>query len=140
MATVTSRSWRHGVVTDDDLTDEELLRAVHDEQTLVWVDLLAPSVDRLAKIASELGLPFTAVEDALAPKERPKLIRHDSYLFFTTYVMAAPDHDQSRFANCSTRVSGWLLPYALVTIRLDDRFSMSPVVAAWEDDPRLLAP
>src|SRR5690606_21943553 len=124
MSTVTSRSWRNGVVTDDDLTDAELLRAVHDEHTLVWVDLLAPSVERLARIADELGLPFTAVEDALAPKERPKLVRHDSYLFFTTYAMSGPDVGESRLASHSTRVSGWFLPFALVTIRLDERFPM----------------
>ncbi|MBO1031341.1 magnesium transporter CorA family protein [Tessaracoccus sp. SD287] len=135
---VTSRSWRDGVVTDDDLTRDELARAVHDRDVLVWIDLLAPSSERLAEIAEELGLPVTAVEDALAPKERPKLIRHDSHLFFTTYAVLPAEGDSQGMAQRTTRVSGWCLPSALVTIRLDDRFSMAPVVAFWEENPHLL--
>lgn len=127
------------MVTDDDLTREELVRAVHDRDTLVWVDLLAPSVEHLDLIAEGLGLPRTAVEDALAPKERPKLIRHDAYLFFTTYAIPPTMDGSAGMALRPTRVSGWLLPFALVTIRLDDRFPMAPVVAAWEEDPQLLS-
>ncbi len=136
---ITTRTWRDGQVTADDLTGEGLVRAVNDQESLVWVDLLAPSREQLALIAGELGLPDTAVEDALAPKERPKVIRHETYLFFTTYAIPAVSDGSDTSLPQPARVSGWFLPHALVTIRLDDRFTMDPVIKTWEEDPELLA-
>ena len=135
---VSSRSWVAGKRTDDQLTREELAGAARNSNTLVWIDMLSPSPADLAEIAAELGLPPTAVEDAIAPKERAKLIRHESHLFFTVYAVVPAD-DEARSRVRLSRISGWLLPHALVTIRLDDHFAMAPVAEQWESDPQLLA-
>ncbi len=139
-AITASRSWRDGEVLDDDVTREELAAAVHDPGALVWVDLLDPSAEELALIAGELGLPATAVEDALAPHERPKLIRHESHLFFTAYATSVGDApaDAADGRLRWSRVSGIVLPFALVTIRLDDGVPMAPVLARWEENADLL--
>lgn len=133
---VSSRTWRQGRLTDDSVTHEELPAAAHDTDTLVWVDLLEPTASDLGEIAAELGLPPTAVEDALGPKERPKLIRHESHLFFTVYAI---DPGYALGSLRLSRISGWMMPHALVTIRLDDRFDMGEVVRRWDENPELLA-
>ena len=132
---VSSRTWRQGVLTDDDVTPDELAVAARDADTLVWIDLLAPSATDLGEVADQLGLPATAVEDALGPKERPKLIRHESHLFFTVYAV---DPNATPGELGFSRISGWMMPHALVTIRLDDRFTMDAVVRRWEESPELL--
>lgn len=138
-AIAASRSWRDGVLTDGDVTREELTLAATDPGTLVWVDLLDPDPAYLAEIVHELGLPSTAVEDALAPHERPKLIRHDTYLFFTVYsVRLGEPHGDGVGRLRLGRVSGMALPTALLTIRLDDSFDMGPVVGRWTENEHLL--
>lgn len=137
---VASRSWQEGRVVDDDVRLEEIPGAVRDK-SLVWIDLLRPSSEELGKIAAELGIPPTAVEDALAPFERPKLVRHETHLFFTAYATwLAPPGDPTDDAGRlrSSRVSGILLPTALVTVRVDEGFDMAPVLAIWEDNTDLL--
>ena len=140
-AIAASRSWRAGVVTDEHVTLEELPDAARDPDSLLWVDLLNPTHAELATIVADLGLPPTAVEDALAPYERPKLVRHDAYLFFTVYGvdLSAPTPAQHGVGRLTTaRVSGMVLPAALVTIRLDETFDMAPVVERWTENQHLL--
>ncbi|MFT3876590.1 MAG: magnesium transporter CorA family protein [Propioniciclava sp.] len=142
---VTVRTWRAGRPTDEPIGRDDFAAAIHDPDMLVWVDLVAPSAEGLASIADELGLPRTAVEDALAPHERAKTIRHESHLFFTVYALSAdasalgstPATD--RVVPAASRISGWVLPHALVTIRLDDRFDLDAVAHRWDDEPSLLA-
>jgi magnesium transporter len=136
---VASRSWHEGRVADDDVRLEEIPVAVRGK-SLVWIDLLRPSPEELGTIAADLGIPPTAVEDALAPFERPKLVRHETHLFFTAYATwlapSDPTDDAGRLR--SSRISGIVLPTALVTVRVDDGFDMAPVLAIWEDNADLL--
>lgn len=131
MGQLTFRMWRSGHPVDDRVDRTELVAAITDPGALLWVDLIAPSPDVLAQLADDVGLPPTAVEDALDPHARTKLVRHESHLFFTVNAIA-PGGEPSR-------ISGWLLPHALVTIRLDDAFDMDATVQRWEADPGLLA-
>jgi magnesium transporter len=139
---VASRSWRDGVVVDDDVQLEEIPGAVRDPEGLVWIDLLRPTSGELGAIAAELGIPATAVEDALAPFERPKMVRYDTHLFFTAYATwMAPRDPQAAGEGglLSSRVTGIVLPGALVTVRVDDGFDMGPVLALWQDNADLVA-
>jgi magnesium transporter len=138
-ALAASRVWRDGVLVDDDVTPDEMLTWAHDPTCLVWLDLLSPSFEGLSAIAQDLGLPPTAVEDALAPHERAKVTRHDSHLFFTVYTadLQAPDADAA-WRLTANRISGIVMPMALVTIRLDGAFDMAPVVQRWHENADLL--
>ena len=131
-----ARVWRDGHVLRDRITVDEIGPLVHDPDVLVWVDLVAPTEDELASLARRLSLPATAVEDALGPKERPKLARHDTHLCVTVYAvmpeLSTPQHLEM------TRISAWVIPSALITIRLNDHFDMDAVVHRWEEDPDLL--
>jgi magnesium transporter len=139
MSIVASRSWRGGLVVDDDVRMEEIPDAVR-AGSLVWIDLLRPTSDELAVIAAELGIPDTAVEDALAPLERPKVVRHETHLFLTAYATWLADPDSAGQGRLrSSRVSAIVLPTALVTVRVDDGFDMAPVLELWQENADLLA-
>ncbi len=145
--------WRDGAVVGRAASPGELAAQIHDPATLVWIDLVAPSPDDLASLAAQLGLGAASIEDATAPHERPKVIRRPGYLFFQTYATAL---DLPRAADPETglevsqvlghegrltlsRISGYVLPKALVTVRLDDVFDMSEVERRWEADYDLVA-
>ena len=133
---VTCRAWRDGRLLRDHIPADEIGAVAHDPDVLLWVDIVAPTTAALTTFAGQLGLPPTAVEDALGPKERPKLIRHDTHLFFTVYAVLVHDSTPEHLA--LSRISGWVMPAGLVTIRLNDRFAMDEVVRRWEEDPELL--
>ena len=139
---VASRTWHEGHVVDDEVSLEEIPRAVR-AQDLVWIDLLRPTPEEFGAIAAELEIPPTAVEDALAPFERPKIVRHESHLFFTAYATWIDDSSPAVGADGGSRlrwsrVSGIVLPTALVTVRRDEGFDMAPVLERWEDNADLL--
>lgn len=114
---------------------------VADPARLVWVDICDPTPDELARIGAEVGLDPHALEDALAPGERPKATRHPTHAFFTVYRAtldrAAGDalHD-SRLV--TARVSAFVLPMALITVRRGDGFPIDEVEQRWAEDPELL--
>lgn len=131
-------AWRDGAVDDLSVTIDELTGLVHDPARLLWVDLVAPSASDMAVLAAHLGLPPTTVEDVLAAHERPKLVRASDHEFFMTYsVRLNGGGGPERLL--ASRVSGLVLPHALVTIRADDSFDMDEVVQRWTADPALLA-
>ncbi|HZK04214.1 MAG TPA: magnesium transporter CorA family protein [Actinomycetaceae bacterium] len=145
-STTTSRSWRGGVLTDEHVDHDELLAALKDPQSLVWFDLLEPDHKVLEALLLDLGLPPTAIEDAIAPRERSKLTRHESFALLTVYAAgdseslrsaAAPDSATAPSIAVS-RVTAIALPHALVTVRLDDGFHMDDVVERWEEGPAAL--
>ena len=91
-----------------------------------------PHRDDLAQIADELGLDPLAVEDALEHHERPKVERYPTHKFLTTYGLSFDADGALRLA----KVSAFVLPRALVTVRRED-FDVDAVVRAWDDTPEL---
>lgn len=154
---VSGLAWRDGVLTDQVVTGPDLSAHASDD-TVVWVDLLHPTPSDLAELAERLDLAPTTIEDAVAPHERPKVTRHGDHLFFTVYsahldvdqrdagdaggaTRAGDDGDDGNLVVGhirSARISGFVLPHALVTLRLDDSFDMEPVVARWQENADLL--
>jgi magnesium transporter len=140
---VRSMQWRDGRLVGQDVPWSDLAQVVADPDVLVWVDLLSPSDADLGALAREMDLGQTAVEDALAPHERPKVTRHGGYLFFTTYATALgqPGSTAGKDSKARlrlSRVSGFVMPSALVTVRLDDGIDIDQVVRSWSDNPDLL--
>lgn len=130
------RAWREGRLVHERVPLKDVVAIAHDPDVLVWVDIIAPTPESLSGFAADFGLPQTAVEDALGPKERPKLIRHDTHMFFTVYAVLPQRSTPEHLA--LSRLSGWVMPAALITIRRTDDFDMTEVVRRWEEDPELL--
>lgn len=128
-----TRVWRKGVLEKEDFPVADVSDHLGQEDSLVWVDLCLPGKDDLQQIADELGLDPLAVEDALEGHERPKVDRYPSHIFVTTYAMRCRSGSPLELA----KVSAFVLPRALVTVRAED-FDIEPVVKAWDDNPDLL--
>lgn len=135
--------WRKDGEVLEDFPLEEVSDHLQEAGTLVWVDLCAPDRDRLGELADELSLDPHAVEDSVASAERPKATRHASHTFVTVYtarleVDGAADRSLLESRLDTSRVSTFVLPGGVVTVRRDDRFDMDEVVRRWEDQADLL--
>ena len=150
-ARVTSCRWQGGRVAEQGFPLDDVSEHLRDEDSLVWVDLCAPDHAELRALADELGLDPHAVEDAVTAGERPKATRHARHTFLTVYAArldAGPEREQpapmpgdpsarqSRLR--TTRISAFVLPRGIITVRADDSFDLQPLVERWNDDPELL--
>lgn len=154
---VTSCRWEHGKVVEQGFALDDVSDHLRDEASLVWVDLCEPDHAELRALAEELGLDPHAVEDAVTAGERPKATRHARHTFLTVYAtqldgapaQTAPDGQvaptrrrvdpTARESRLRTRrISAFVLPRGIITVRADDSFDMQPVLERWNDDPELL--
>lgn len=160
--TVQSRVWSRGVLVAKDIPIRDLSDHLATDGELIWVDLCDPAGPDLAELAHELQLDPLAVEDVVAHLERTKAIRYPHYSVLTAYAtrMATPDgrpdepDDEPRGRSTRAgigsgpgevepllhleRVSAFILPRGLVTVRTGDGFDMDPVLRHWEDNADLL--
>ncbi len=144
---VRSRVWRDGQLVDEDFPFERISDHLEDEGCLVWVDVCDPDSAQLRELARELVLDPMAVEDAVGHRERTKAIRYATHTFLTVYgVRAAEAADDRPDARAEAhgaglqfaRVSVFVMPRGIVTVRRQDEFDMQPVVQRWEDNADLL--
>ncbi|NUR81595.1 MAG: magnesium transporter CorA family protein [Dermatophilaceae bacterium] len=151
---VTSCRWEHGKVVEEGFPLDDVSEHLLDEESLLWVDLCEPDHTELRALAEELGLDPHAVEDAVTAGERPKATRHARHTFLTVYAATLdaarepaeprapgtgrldPTARESRLR--TTRISAFVLPRGIITVRTDDSFDMQPVVERWNEDPELL--
>ena len=144
--TLRARAWRDGVCVARDVDEDGLKALIEDPTVLTWVDLVNPREEDLLRIAATVGLAPGSVEDALAPLERPKITRHPGHLFFMTYAtrrVGAVLEDPTDLTRLRMkRISAFVLPSALVTVRLPDRhgnrFDVEELMDRWEGQPELL--
>ncbi|MFM6851093.1 MAG: magnesium transporter CorA family protein, partial [Terrabacter sp.] len=152
---VTSCRWQHGKVVEEGFPLDDVSEHLRDEASLVWVDLCEPDHTELRALAEELGLDPHAVEDAVTAGERPKATRHAHHTFLTVYAARLdaarepaepeapgrgrldPTARESRLR--TMRISAFVLPRGVITVRTEDAFDMQPVVERWNDDPELLS-
>ena len=140
---VRTRLWREGRLELEDFPLEEISEHLQEEGALVWLDLCEPDGDVLQQLAGELALDPHAVEDAITSGERPKATRHATHTFVTAYathleVGDNPQLDVLKSRLQVSRVSAFVLPRGIVTVRPDTGFDMDQVVQRWEDDADLL--
>jgi magnesium transporter len=116
---VTGRLWRDGEPRDDEFTFDTISDCLASRDQLVWADIYDPDHDALLALAHELQLNMWAVEDAIAPKERTKAAVYQTHTFFTVYALdvrdTAGDSDSMLVKH---RISAFVLPHGLITVRL----------------------
>lgn len=133
--------WQNGQPEEAPQDLSAIKEMVEDPGSLVWIDLVDPAPEHLARLAEQLALDPHSVEDALAPAERPKAIRHGSHAFLVVYAAWLGEEPGEQLHDTrliTSRISCFVLPSALVTVRFDDRFPMDQVVARWREDEDLL--
>ncbi len=113
---------------------DHLDRWLAEPDVLVWLDLYQPERGVLDELAAELRLDPLAVEDALEPRERPKATRHATHTFLTCYSTALAGHDDGGVRLKVGRISAFMLPDALITVRTDERVDMDAILARWTED------
>ncbi|EWT00991.1 magnesium transporter [Intrasporangium oryzae NRRL B-24470] len=139
---MTTRQWRDGQAVASDFPLSEVSERLEEDGSLIWVDLCDPGRAHLAELAGELGLDSHAVEDAVTAYERPKATRHARHTFLTVYATRldpgdpTPGRRESRLV--TSRISAFVLPRGIITVRSDDTFDMAPVLERWNEDPELL--
>lgn len=139
---MTGRVWRGGVAQADQVDLADLSELAADTEQLVWFDLVGPEHEHLQRLADELGLDPHAIEDAVAHAERPKATRHASHTFVTAYATSFDEgRDVDRHASRLVvhKVSAFVLPRVLITVRPDASFPMDRVVERWDDTGDLLS-
>jgi magnesium transporter len=140
---VRTRLWRDGRLEVEDFPIEDVSDHLQEEDALVWLDLCDPDHDLLLKLADELTLDPHAVEDAISSGERPKATRHATHTFVTVYrtrldVGGGTQRGPLDSRLEISRVSAFVMPRGIVTVRSSHDFDMDPVVERWDDDPELL--
>jgi magnesium transporter len=138
--------WRDGQVVDRDFPLEKVSDHLADEGSLVWVDLCEPDHEDLLLLADELSLDQHAVEDAIEAASRPKATAHAHHTFVSVYATrldgVGPDAVREEEIHDSrlrlTKVSAFVLPRGIVTVRDNDGFAMTEVTKRWEENSDLL--
>ena len=121
MKTVTGRLWRDGEPHDDEFSFDAISDCLASDNQLVWADIYDPDHDALRALAGELHLNIWAVEDAVAPMERTKATVYHTHTFFTVYAVDSvtpPADDDISSTLSKHRISGFVLPRGLITVRL----------------------
>ncbi|WP_068158515.1 magnesium transporter CorA family protein [Rhodococcus phenolicus] len=140
---VRTRLWRGGRLVDENFSLADVSDHLADDSALVWVDLWEPDHERLCALAEELGLDAHAVEDALAHGERTKATRYTTHTFLTVYATrldaAGTDPDGDLASRLRTsRVSAFVLPHGMVTVRRGDAFDIDELLRRWDDNVDLM--
>ncbi|WP_163796217.1 magnesium transporter CorA family protein [Mycolicibacterium sediminis] len=118
MTEVRGRVWRNGR-PQDGFSFHAISDCLASEDELVWADVYDPDRAALDDLAAELGLNSWAVEDATAPKERAKASVYPTHTFFTVYAVdAVPPVDDTTSLLVKHRISAFVLPRGLITVRL----------------------
>jgi magnesium transporter len=131
-----TRVWRHGKLAAEGFPLEQVSDYLEQEGCVVWADLCHPSDASLATIADELAIDPHAVEDAVSRHERPKLDRYQDHAFLTAYaVRVTPGVGTQGLLTC--RVSAFILPRALITVRSAHWFGPERFTDRWDASPEL---
>lgn len=132
---IRGRLWRGGKPQDDFDFDSISEYLVADD-TLFWVDMYDPDHEALSELADELGLNIWAVEDAVAPSERVKATVYGSHTFFTVYAIDLVQDESADGAQSllnKHRISAFVLPHGLVTVRLKPDWHIDSVSQRWDE-------
>ncbi len=124
MSHVRGRVWRAGK-PQEDFEFASISDYLVEKDTLVWADVYDPDHASLTDLAQELGLNHWAVEDAVADAERTKATVYKTHTFFTVYAVSATDSTDDTQSTLSLhRISAFVLPQGLITVRLSPWFDI----------------
>jgi hypothetical protein len=130
---VRGRVWRAGK-PQDDFDFPSISDYLAEEDALVWCDIYDPDHAILKDLAEELSLNTWAVEDTIAESERTKAVVYRSHTFFTVYGVTTkePANETESMLDIH-RISGFVLPRGLITVRLSPHFDIEAVSQRFDE-------
>jgi magnesium transporter len=131
---VRTRLYRDGVCVLRDFAVADISEHLAEAGSVVWLDMCRPTPDDFALARTEFGLHELAVEDALYESQRPKLDRYATHSFLSAYAVALDGQGTTLQVN---EIAVFITDRALITVRKDDRFDLTPVLARWDASPDL---
>ena len=134
LATARTRLYRSGTVIAEGFPVAEISDRIGDPDVIVWLDLEKPNSDDLKTIRDEFELDPRSIKDALAIRERPKLVRYDDHLFVNLYAVSL---SATSGRLMTSEIAAFVTRQALITGRKDTRFDADRLVEAWDDNPGL---
>jgi magnesium transporter len=130
---VRGRVWRDGK-PQDEFDFSSISDYLAEDDALVWCDIYDPDHAILKDLAQELSLNTWAVEDAIAESERTKAVVYRTHTFFTVYSVATrKPADETQSMLDIHRISGFVLPRGLITVRLSPHFDMDAVSQRFDE-------
>lgn len=126
MTHVRGRVWRDGK-PQDDFEFSSIPDYLATDGALVWCDIYDADHAILKELAEDLHLNSWAVEDAIADAERTKAVVYKTHTFFTVYevsVESSTPTDASEPTLEMHRISGFVLPRGMITVRLSPHFDV----------------
>ena len=124
-----TRAYRDGQVVEEGFDVAQVSDHLAQPGTVVWLDLLEPTVEDLQVLVDELGLHPLAVEDAVHRHQRPKLDRYDDHLFLSSYVVRMNEETAELALH---EVAAFVTEHALVTVRSSDALAVEELLERWD--------
>lgn len=139
---IRTRRWTDGKLIAENFPLGDVSGHLGEDGALVWADLWDPDQSVLAGLADDLQLDPHAVEDSIARSERTKATRYPTHIFLTVYATHLRPADDADSAHQSrlhtTRISAFILPRGVITVRRGSPFDMDEVVRRWDDNADLM--
>jgi magnesium transporter len=126
---VRTRLYSNGACVARDFPVAEISAHLTDPTAAVWLDLCRPTAVDFEMLDKQFGLHELAIEDALQESQRPKLDRYASHLFISAYAVKI---ESPGIRLRTSEVAVFLTDQALITVRKDEGFDMTPVLARWD--------
>jgi len=131
-----TRLYRDGICVLRDFPVADISEHLRDPASVVWLDLCRPTSVDFDMVDTEFGLHELAVEDALHESQRPKLDRYATHLFLSAYAVNLDPAGQQLDVH---EIAVFITDQALITVRKDDEFDITPILARWDASPDLAA-
>ncbi len=111
----------------DDLT--KISDVLHEVDSFVWFDVVAPSSDALDVLQHEFGLHPLAIEDAVHAHQRPKIDAYDGYWFIVMHGVTQSSrkitvHEIAVFAGAKF----------IVTVRASPAYPLDEILRRWNNE------
>jgi magnesium transporter len=134
VATARTRLYRGGALVAEGFPVDDISVHLEHANAVVWLDLAAASESDLHKISEEFSLDPLAIEDATAPRERPKIDRYADHLFLNLYAAYV---DPRTMELQTSEIAAFVTPRALVTVRKDEHFDVNQLTTVWDGNIEL---
>jgi magnesium transporter len=124
---VIMHSGPNGPVTETRL--EDLSELITQKQTTIWVDVVDPTPEEIARIGEEFHFHPLALEDVARGDQRPKVDQYDEYQFIVFYGLTiAANRCQSR------EVDIFLGKHYMVTFHKSDLPIFAQIADRWRNN------